>query len=115
MPCAGPGLEGVVDADEAVVTGVDDGKDSALKSRKPASRVWQFFTPRYHSGKDNKVCVKCKLCDLELTYANTTNMHNHLVRKHGTDYLQDLASGKKASKASSASNIVFCLVTPLCS
>lgn len=68
-------------ANEAVGIVVDDGKDSALKSRKPTSRVCQFFSPRYHSGKDNRVCVKCKVCDLELTYANTTNMHNHLVCK----------------------------------
>ena len=74
-----------------------EGGDLALKSRKPASRVWQFFSPRYHSAKDQRVCVKCKLCDLELTYANTTNLHNHLVRKHGSEYLKDLASGKKVS------------------
>ena len=95
-------VEATVEGDggeEDVGTGtvVDEGNDVALKTRKPASRVWQFFSSRYHSAKDQRVCVKCKLCDLELTYSNTTNMHNHLVRKHSTDYLQDLASGKKVS------------------
>ena len=75
----------------------DEEKDvgGIVKSRKPASHVWQFFSPRYNNAKDNRVCVKCKICNVELTYSNTTNMHNHLVRKHNSDYLDDLASGKK--------------------
>jgi hypothetical protein len=99
LPCNGTpsecaaGGDATVEADHA-----GEGSDVVLKSRKPASRVWNFFSPRYHSSKDQRVCVKCKLCDLELTYANTTNMHNHLVRKHGSDYLQDLATGAKVSE-----------------
>ena len=96
----GTATEGAGGAEDAAETrpGGDEEKDTALKSRKPASRVWQFFSPRYHSSKDQRVCIKCKLCDLELTYSNTTNMHNHLVRKHSSDYLQDLASGKKVTR-----------------
>ena len=97
VPASATPTDAVASGD--VTTNVHDdateGGDSALKSRKPASRVWQFFSPRYHSAKDQRVCVKCKMCDLELTYANTTNLHNHLVRKHGSDYLKDLASRKK--------------------
>jgi hypothetical protein len=97
VPCNG--ATNATEVDENVDnTDADEVKDGALKSRKPASRVWQFFSPRYVSSKDNRVCVKCKVCYMELSYANTTNMHNHLVRKHSTDYLQDLASGKKVSK-----------------
>ena len=51
MPCAGPGLEGVVDADEAVVTGVDDGKDNALKSRKPSLVSGSFLVPGITVGR----------------------------------------------------------------
>ena len=100
MPVDVAPTEGAGGAENVAVneTAGDEGKDTALKSRKPASRVWQFFSPRYHSLKDQRVCVKCKLCDLELTYSNTTNMHNHLVRKHSSDYLQDLSSGKKVMR-----------------
>ena len=86
----------------------DEGKEGKLvKSRKPASRVWQFFSPRYNNAKDNRVCVKCKICDIELTYSNTTNMHNHLVRKHKCDYLQDLTSGKKVTVVFL---VIFCFI-----
>ena len=45
----GTATEGVGGAEDAAETrtGGDEEKDTALKSRKPASRVWQFFSPRY--------------------------------------------------------------------
>ena len=84
------------EADDAVVILDDDGKElgSAPKSRKKQSAVWNFFGPRYTSAKDGRVCVKCRLCEEEFAYVNTTNMYNHLVRKHKGDVLQDLISGK---------------------
>jgi hypothetical protein len=96
-------------ADAAVVFDAN-GKElgSAPKSRKKQSAVWNFFGPRYTSAKDGRVCVKCKLCEEEFAYVNTTNMYNHLVRKHKADVLQDLLSGKNVS----ASIRLSCRVYP---
>ena len=88
-----------VDAADAAVVLDDDGKElgSAPKSRKKQSAVWNFFGPRYTSAKDGRACVKCRLCEEEFAYVNTTNMYNHLVRKHKGDVLQDLISGTNVS------------------
>ena len=97
--CAGTSQPVDVEAADAAVVLDDDGKElgSAPKSRKKQSAVWNFFGPRYTSAKDGRVCVKCRLCEEEFAYVNTTNMYNHLVRKHKGDVLQDLISGTNVS------------------
>ena len=107
VPFESQPLDGEV-ADAAVVLD-EDGKElgPAPKSRKKQSAVWNFYGPRYTSAKDGRVCVKCRLCEEEFAYVNTTNMHNHLVRKHKGDVLQDMITGKNVSRLLSCVVLYF--------
>ena len=107
VPFESQPLDGEV-ADAAVVLD-EDGKElgPAPKSRKKQSAVWNFYGPRYTFAKDGRVCVKCRLCEEEFAYVNTTNMQNHLLRKHKGDVLQDMITGKNVSR------LLSCLVFPI--
>ena len=46
----------------------------------PQSKAWPYFK------RDVEEIVKCKLCNLEMTYTGgTSNMLNHLKLKHLSD------------------------------
>lgn len=48
----------------------------------PQSKAWSYFK----RDVESKI-VKCKLCNLEMTYTGgTSNMLNHLKLKHSSDY-----------------------------
>jgi hypothetical protein len=47
----------------------------------PQSNAWSYF-----KGDVESTIVKCKLCNLEMTYTGgTSNMLNHLKLKHSSD------------------------------
>mmetsp|Transcript_12321 Transcript_12321/g.34600 ORF Transcript_12321/g.34600 Transcript_12321/m.34600 type:complete len:238 (+) Transcript_12321:238-951(+) len=90
------------DGEVAIVN--EDGKEVGKppKSRTRVSRVWHFFSPKYNSKKDGRVCCRYNICNDELTYSNTTNLHNHLQRKHNGNYLNDLTIGGKVKDTDAA-------------
>ena len=51
----------------------------------PQSKAWSYFK----RDVESKI-VKCKLCNLEMTYTGgTSNMLNHLKLKHSSDIHHD--------------------------
>jgi len=65
------------------------------KERKRKSAVWSHF----EQISENE--VKCKLCDTELVYSNSTGaMQNHLKSKHPTVTASDDASHDTSQQTS---------------
>ena len=58
-------------ADE--VQTVYNGKTASRIQRAP---IWKFMTDKY-TAKDEKKCVKCKICEMELVACNTTNLSKY--------------------------------------
>ena len=66
----------------------------------PQSKAWSHFKRDVES-----TIVKCKLCDLEMTYTRgTSNMLNHLKLKHSSDISGWFTFEKKPSVAEFANS-----------
>jgi hypothetical protein len=82
------------DGDEVEIVGTTSVKK---KSRSP---VWHFFKPTDQVSKSGIVLAKCNLCVPPKTVTligvnNTTNMIQHLLRKHKEEYIVDIRTGQK--------------------
>lgn len=80
------------DANEVVGT--------TLAKKKSRSPVWHFFKPTDQRSKSGILLAKCTLCvpPKPLTLIgvnNTTNMIQHLLRKHKQEYIVDIRTGQK--------------------
>ena len=69
------------------------------KSRSP---VWHFFKPTDQVSKSGIVLAKCNLCIPPKAVTliginNTTNMIQHLLRKHKEEYIVDVRTGQKVT------------------
>ena len=70
--------------------------------RKTSSKVWQYFGFRV---KDKHEKATCKMCFTDITYPKsgaTTNLINHLKRKHKLDVLDGNNNEEPAKKSSAA-------------
>ncbi len=74
----------------------------------PQSKAWSYFK----RDVESKI-VKCKLCNLEMTYTGgTSNMLNHLKLKHSSDISGWFTPEKQPSVAEFANSprSVFCIL-----
>eukprot|EP00873_Tetraselmis_striata_P044475 jgi/Tetstr1/464739/TSEL_009486.t1 len=62
------------------------------------SIVWNYFSKKFR-GEDSYLYSTCSLCRTTMAFCNTTNMINHLIRKHSDDLVDDAMGGKIALKA----------------
>ena len=82
------------EGDEVEIIGTTSVKK---KSRSP---VWHFFKPTDQKSKSGIVLAKCNLCVPPKAVTligvnNTTNMIQHLLRKHKEEYIVDVRTGQK--------------------
>eukprot|EP00873_Tetraselmis_striata_P044547 jgi/Tetstr1/464811/TSEL_009550.t1 len=57
------------------------------------SIVWNYFSKKFR-GEDGYLYNTCSLCRTTMTFSNTTNLINHLIRKHSDDLVDDAMGGK---------------------
>eukprot|EP00873_Tetraselmis_striata_P004715 jgi/Tetstr1/424979/TSEL_001513.t1 len=62
------------------------------------SIVWNYFSKKFR-GEDGYLYSTCSLCRTTMAFCNTTNLINHLIRKHSDDLVDDAMGGKIALKA----------------
>eukprot|EP00873_Tetraselmis_striata_P005658 jgi/Tetstr1/425922/TSEL_001597.t2 len=62
------------------------------------SIVWNYFSKKFR-GEDGYLYSTCSLCRTTMSFCNTTNLINHLIRKHSDDLVDDAMGGKIALKA----------------
>eukprot|EP00873_Tetraselmis_striata_P002573 jgi/Tetstr1/422837/TSEL_013628.t1 len=62
------------------------------------SIVWNYFSKKFR-GEDGYLYITCSLCRTTMAFCNTTNLINHLIRKHSDDLVDDAMGGKIALKA----------------
>ena len=90
----------------AYQSGEGDGSDvvgNVLSKKKSRSPVWHFFKPTEQRSKSGILLAKCTLCVPPkpctlIGVNNTTNMIQHLLRKHKEEYIVDVRSGQKVIK-----------------
>ena len=79
--------------------------DLKIKYNSKKSAVWSFFlkTKRRHPKKIYlfamyRLCIKLAFSKRTfIGVLNTTNMRNHLIRKHKNEFVVDIASGQKVN------------------
>eukprot|EP00873_Tetraselmis_striata_P009842 jgi/Tetstr1/430106/TSEL_001965.t1 len=59
------------------------------------SIVWNYFSKKFR-GEDGYLYSTCSLCRTTMAFCNTTNLINHLIRKHSDDLVDDAMGGKIA-------------------
>eukprot|EP00873_Tetraselmis_striata_P003694 jgi/Tetstr1/423958/TSEL_014569.t1 len=57
------------------------------------SIVWNYFSKKFR-GEDGYLYSTCSLCRTTMASCNTTNLINHLIRKHSDDLVDDAMGGK---------------------
>eukprot|EP00873_Tetraselmis_striata_P041503 jgi/Tetstr1/461767/TSEL_006855.t1 len=62
------------------------------------SIVCNYFSKKFR-GEDGYLYNTCSLCRTTMAFCNTTNLINHLIRKHSDDLVDDAMGGKIALKA----------------
>jgi len=71
-----------------------------LSKKKSRSPVWHFFKPTDQRSSKGILMAKCTLCIppkpvTMIGINNTTNMIQHLLRKHKQEYIVDIRTGQK--------------------
>eukprot|EP00873_Tetraselmis_striata_P042867 jgi/Tetstr1/463131/TSEL_008065.t1 len=61
------------------------------------SIVWNYFSKKFR-GEDGYLYSTCSLCRTTMAFSNTTNLINHLIRKHSDDLVDDAMGGKAIFK-----------------
>jgi len=76
---------------------------TALAKKKIRSPVWHFFKPNEQRSKSGNILAKCTLCvppkpTTLIGVNNTTNIIQHLLRKHKQEYIVDIRTGHKVMR-----------------
>ena len=93
-PASNPSPAGETGGAEGEVVVVDENGKELGKAPPPArqkSRAWKFMSERYVSKTTGRVVTNCLICGEQLVACNTTNLLQHVQRKHKNDYIKDLA------------------------
>eukprot|EP00873_Tetraselmis_striata_P045687 jgi/Tetstr1/465951/TSEL_000914.t1 len=99
LPQDGLTSDEATNAQEVLLVG-----DENLENPEPApvqprkSIVWNYFSKKFR-GEDGYLYGTCSLCRTTMAFCNTTNLINHLIRKHSDDLVDDAMGGKIALKA----------------